>query len=476
MRARVICLLALLGPCVAHADTIHLKNGRTIQADHVRQDGGHVEYEIGDDTYRIPLDLVDKIDTSAAPAVSVTHSSSSSEAAAALSSLPPLDAEPPREAANLSSFIVHDGHVDDDALRSIEAQGDRHMAALSYALAGTFARQHGDFEHASQYLLHGLSLAPDTATLEARYADLLITRQRTSEAITHAERAVRLEPNSADYQALLGFAYFMGDRSKDAVVAWRRSLDLRPNDTVRQYLAKAERELAAESNFGQQESSHFTLHYEGHESEPALRHDLLAALENDYDDLVRQLGVAPRESIPVVLYTNQAFFDVTQAPSWADAVYDGKLRIPLDHVQAFTPELARVLKHELAHCFINQLTHGRAPQWLHEGVAQMLEPRSVSPVGTRLARLFSSGNYLPFNMLEAPFSKLEAGPAAAAYAESLAAAEYIRATYGMSDLQRILQRIGDGSGTEAALRTTIHTGYAGLQQDLGAYLQKTYGP
>ena len=78
------------------------------------------------------------------------------------------------------------------------------------------------------------------------------------------------------------------------------------------------------------------------------------------------------------LYTGQAFFDVTQAPSWTGAVNDGKLRIPIEGVGSITPELAHVLKHELAHSFINQISAGRCPQWLHEGIAQALEPKPVS--------------------------------------------------------------------------------------------------
>ena len=69
-----------------------------------------------------------------------------------------------------------------------------------------------------------------------------------------------------------------------------------------------------------------------------------------------------------MLYTEQAFFDVTQAPSWSGAVNDGKLRIPVQGLDSVTSDLARVLKHELAHSFINQLTGGRCPQWLNEGL------------------------------------------------------------------------------------------------------------
>jgi len=45
----------------------------------------------------------------------------------------------------------------------------------------------------------------------------------------------------------------------------------------------------------------------------------------------------------------------------------------------------------------------------------------------------------------------------------------------MSDIQRILQRLGDGSSTEAAMRSTIHSGYSDMEEGLTDYLKKHYG-
>jgi hypothetical protein len=176
-----------------------------------------------------------------------------------------------------------------------------------------------------------------------------------------------------------------------------------------------------------------------------------------------------------VLYTDQAFFDVTQAPSWSGAVNDGKLRIPVEGMTSVTPELARVLKHELAHSFINYVSGGRCPQWLHEGIAQLLEPKSVSSSGRRLAQLFKTQHEIPFNALETSFMRFSPMEAVLAYDESLAAAEYISETYGMSDLRRVLERLGQGSSTEAALRATIHSDYGQLETEVGKYLASKYG-
>ena len=275
--------------------------------------------------------------------------------------------------------------------------------------------------------------------------------------------------------AILGYAQFASDRNRDAIRSWKRSLSLRPDAQVQKYLEKAERDATVESEYTQKESSHFTLKYEGAQTPESLRRDLVSTLESHYDDLVRDLGVAPRGSISVILYTDQAFFDVTQSPSWAGAVNDGKLRIPVNGMNSVTPELSRVIKHELAHSFINQVAGGRCPQWLNEGIAQALEPKSLSSRGRRLAQLFKAQQELPFNTLEGSFMRFSPMEAMLAYDESLAAVQFIGDTYGMGDLQRILQRIGEGNSTEAALRSTIHDDYGQLQGEVKKYLISKYG-
>jgi hypothetical protein len=140
-----------------------------------------------------------------------------------------------------------------------------------------------------------------------------------------------------------------------------------------------------------------------------------------------------------------------------------------------TPELARVLKHELAHSFITQLSGGRCPPWLHEGIAQFLEPKTLGGDGHQLSLLYKAQREIPLNALEGSFQNFSGGQAYVAYAESLAAVSYINDSYGMSDVQRILQRISQGSSTEAALRATIHSDYGQFETDLAKYLADRYG-
>jgi tetratricopeptide (TPR) repeat protein len=473
MRLRVTILLLgmmLMFVCgTAWADTIHLKNGRTILVDHVRENGNRYEYEIGDDSYAIPKTSVDRVEAGGMP----THASSGSKSSADLPAFTPVDSL--ANEGDLPRTIVKDGKVDPDALAKLEAKGKPELSATADFIAGKFEFEHGNVDQARRYFDSALRFQPENSTVLIYYAALLVRTGNASQAVTYAQRAVSAAPRSPDAYTVLGYAQQASDHTKEAVASWKHSLELRPDPAVQQYLDKAQREQNVETDFAQRESSHFVLHYEGKQTSEAFRGQILAALESDYDDLVRDLGTPPRDNILVTLYTEQAFFDVTRAPSWSGALNDGKLRIPISGLNSLTPELARVLKHELAHSFINQLSAGRCPHWLHEGVAQLLEPRTLGSDGRQLAQLFKTQRNIPLNVLEGSFMRVSGGEAYVAYAESLAAVSYINDSYGLGDIQRILRLLSQGSSTEAALRATVHSDYGQLESDLAKYLGDKYG-
>ena len=471
MRLRITLLLLCLGLAVhgARADTIHLKNGRTIVADRVRENGNRYEYEIGEDTYAIPKSSVDRIEAGGIP----THPRAGGGKVADLATFTPVDSL--ANEGDLLAKIIKEGKVSPEGLASLESKHNAELGATADFIAGKFEFDHGNVAQAKQYFESALRFQPDNSTILIYYSAVLVRTGNASQALSYAQRAVRSAPENPDAHTMLGYAEFASDHTKEAIASWKRSLELRPDPAVQQYLSKAQREQNVESEFSQGESTHFTLHYEGHQTSETLRTQILQALESDYDDLVRDLGNPPRDNILVTLYTEQAFFDVTHAPTWSGAMNDGKLRIPISGLTSMTPELAHVLKHELAHSFITQLSSGRCPPWLHEGIAQFVEPKSLGSEGHQLSRLFKSQQNIPLNVLEGSFLQFSGAQAYLAYAESLAAVSYINDSYGMSDVQRILQRIGQGSSTEAALRSTIHSDYGQLESDVARYLADKYG-
>jgi tetratricopeptide (TPR) repeat protein len=451
----------------AGADTIVLKNGDRIAADWVKQYNGRVEYWVGNNSMTIPQSIVARIEAGPPP--------SPVQPAVVTPRLELPTADVSLEGAEqLMARVIRNGAVDVAALQAIEKEGVPAQSGVANAIAAGFEERRNNLTAASRYLESALRFLPRHPVLLENYAGVLLQLGRPAEALTTALQAVSASPLSAEALAVLGYAYYKNDHNREAIAALKKSLQLRPDDRVRQILDKVERESRTEADFHQQDSSHFTLRAEGSQNADLLRGQVLETLEADYRDLQNDLGASPR-NVFVSLYTDQEFFDVTRAPAWSAALNDGKIRVPVSGVRSMTPELATVLRHELTHSFIQQIAHGRAPQWLNEGVAEMEGGHTTAPFGSRLAALYASGNQIPLNQLEGNFTSLSPAEAMVVYAESVAAVEYIRNTYGMSDVARLLQRVGEGQPIESALRSTIHGGYAELEREIGAYLKKNYG-
>jgi tetratricopeptide (TPR) repeat protein len=462
---RASALLALLSVVPCLADTIHLKNGRTIVADRVREKGDRVEYEIGDDTYAIPRSAVASISAGGTPL----------RAVAPIAVPEPAAADTADQVPDLSSVVIRNGGVDQEMLDTIARRGDDKLTAAAYYSAGRYEHVHNNSIPAASYMKEAVRLAPDSPLILEHYAVLLLETGRQADALAPAEHAARVAPRSADAQMIYGYALYQNDHTKDAIDAWKRSLEQRPNDEVEAMVKRAERELKAEAGYGEEASSHFTLRYEGAQAPVELRRDILRTLEQHYTDLALQFGDAPQQAVVVILYPEQTFFDVTKAPSWSAAMNDGKLRIPLKGMTAVNPELSQVLRHELAHSFINAISRGHCPLWLHEGIAQLVEGKTTAAHGRLLAQAFTNGHYIALNQLEGSFLNLTDAEAILAYDEALAVTEYLNQTYGFADIVAILQRIAEGASTEAALRASVHEGYNGLESDLTLSLKKKYG-
>ena len=478
-------LLFPLVPTIGAADTLYLKSGMSINVTKAQEKDGKIEYWVGEDEYSIDKSEVVKVEHGDASSVSAP-----SAAGAGVQDLTrrepapagqhdklklPLPTGPKQNDAyweGLRNRIMVRDTIDDQRLAEIEIQHDNRTTGNAYYLAGVTAMQRGNADKASGYFEHAIQANPEQVDLLKWHAIALASIGKYPDAAYELERATTLQPDSADLLRLLGLARYDADRTGDAIAAWKRAMEIDPDATTEHYLHKAQRELQVEQRSKSKESRHFTLHYQGEQTTPGLQQQLLATLEDAYQDLTRQLGYEPRENIIVILYTQQQFVDITEAPSWAGALNDGKLRIPIGGIAAVDPELQRVLKHELTHSFLNSLASGRCPVWLNEGLARLMEPRSASMYSQQLSPLFLQRKAIPFSILEHPFTRFSPLQAEVAYAESLSAAEYLNARYGMGEIVRMLQSIGSGVAPETALRNSTGLDYSVLGQRIGQSLAR----
>src|SRR5690348_8926786 len=271
---------------LASADTIYLKNGRKIVADHVVVQGNRVSYRIGEGTIAIPRSAVERIETSPEPAAN------SVAPAAPLTLTPDAPSVPATPIIaggdELKKKIIRDGKVDAAALAAMEQKASPTEMTAAFFVAGRYEYDRGDRERARFYFERALMFAPENAILLTHYAAVLVQLGRAAEAVPFAQHATELAPDSPDAFAVLGTASYSADRVPEAIAAWRRSVRLRPDKAVEQYLAKAEREREAEADFTQTASGHFSIRYEGASTSAALRQQIHDTLEKHYGALAQE--------------------------------------------------------------------------------------------------------------------------------------------------------------------------------------------
>jgi hypothetical protein len=186
---------------------------------------------------------------------------------------------------------------------------------------------------------------------------------------------------------------------------------------------------------------------------------VLRILEEAYGEIGKALSFYPDREIAVILYSDQQFRDVTNAPAWSGALYDGKIRIPIGGIDRETPALRALLFHEYSHAVVRAITP-RVPAWLNEGLAQHFEGRTPDSRADEMLRQVQNAGRLPsLRDLEGSFLGLSGAEAGYAYLISLSAVSHLIGQYGMYRIKTVLEELGTGSDTGQALQSALLLSY-----------------
>ena len=118
-------------------------------------------------------------------------------------------------------------------------------------------------------------------------------------------------------------------------------------------------------------SMHFRVEFEGRPARKDIM-EALAVLEVAYDSLCHLFDFRPENKMHLVLYESSQYQGVGPRPEWVGAVFDGKLRIPVN-VMAYREIYRPMFFHELTHAFVRAMTRYHVPLWVNEGIAQVID-------------------------------------------------------------------------------------------------------
>jgi hypothetical protein len=172
-------------------------------------------------------------------------------------------------------------------------------------------------------------------------------------------------------------------------------------------------------------------------------------LEDAYDHVCGKLRYRPSGRITAILYTDVEFRYITEAPDWVAARFDGKIRLPVRGIKRSSSRLRSILYHEFTHAVVAEMTDGRCPRWLNEGLAEYMEDSSAA---WKIRKFCSQKVYIPLSRLEGRWSGQVVG---VAYRESLLVVKHIVERYGMREIKRILNLMRDGESSKSALKKVL---------------------
>jgi tetratricopeptide (TPR) repeat protein len=330
----------------------------------------------------------------------------------------------------------------------------RRALASCYARLGRDAYQAGRPAEAIEHYRQAVDALPE----REHWSGLALAHTRAGDPARGqavVEQALRAFPDDPELLYLLADLQERQGRTREAVDTLKRLLARQANHARgRTLLTRLEREQGFEAGFWSQESPHFLVRYEGGGGIEVGR-SVVENLERAYESLGRDLGVYPKERIQVGVYVTKTFAEIGGIPAeFAEHVlgfYDyQKLRLRLSASQAGSIGLERLSRHEYAHVLIHQATNGRAPRWLHEGLAQVLESRSAP-------RFIESDvvldrQYFTLDGLDRLFRSNAIG---VAYQLSHMLVEYLVERSGMSGMRAFLGRLGQGEAVPQALKEGI---------------------
>lgn len=385
--------------------------------------------------------------------------------------------------AAVQAQVVKEGVIDSGYIATAEAEARAGgSAAVTRAALAHYAA--AEFElsqnRPGRAIEHFLAMEPFAGQQRELLLACLIGRgyallmqSEFSAALEPISRARKLAPNLPAAAMLSGWAHYRLNQSDQAIADFQAAERLHPNPSVESMLERVKRDKEAEGDFREGESSHFIVRYHGGATR-SLASDVTHTLEDQFLSLRSQLGYSPPEPIAVILYTQEAFRDVTRSPGWAGALNDGKIRVPVQGVDSVSDQLARILRHELTHSFLFQKTSGRCPTWLQEGVAQWMEGRRTNGDAAALVAVIQQGQGKQLRYYDGSWMHLSPDQARYAYAWSLAVVEMIEAEFGPDGINKLLEAERTEPTRQDALREGLRMNVSEMDDTTVQYLKKTY--
>ncbi|MHC4269639.1 MAG: peptidase MA family metallohydrolase [Planctomycetota bacterium] len=265
---------------------------------------------------------------------------------------------------------------------------------------------------------------------------------RNNEALQCLEDVISRGVISPEAHYVLGNIYYDKNELLNAIKNWEIAQRHSPDEAIHSKIIKAKKELKLDEKLSDKISCNFVLKYDQDDaySSELVLHSLVTA----YNQLAYDFGWYENSEFTVILYSYEDFTNILNVPSWAAAIYDGKIRIPFQYASLDIDELESIIRHELTHALLHRIAGNKVPAWLHEGIAQYKDGVNDADVKKALKEAVLNNRMIPISELQAGFGNFkDKTQVKVAYAESLDFIEYLINNYGFYTILDILNNFNN---------------------------------
>jgi tetratricopeptide (TPR) repeat protein len=320
-------------------------------------------------------------------------------------------------------------------------------------------------------LTWGTRQQEEPETEVANEGEVLLERWQAEAARQWAEKRLASEPQNPAWRFLLGEALFELGRYEEALEAFDSLLKVAPHPRIQAYREFVAQTIQSTATLQPIETAHFRIFLDP-DKDAALASYVAEVLEQSYQRLGEIFRFTPTEKMRVEIFPTTATFYPASSLSTRDIEVSGAIGIcKFNKIMLLSPRnLARgyrwtdALSHEYIHYIVVQLSHNRAPIWLHEGIAKYFESAWRLPQGAWLDRRSESllahalrhNSFVGFKNMDPSLVKLDTTyQVQLAYAEASSAIDFIvkqRGAEGLLEVLQALRQTQEGGAAEAVAR------------------------
>ena len=339
---------------------------------------------------------------------------------------------------------------------------DDPAGSAMYNEKGVKAFKDGAVKAAISYLEQAYRLNPSDKVIRKnlsvayeKQGETEYEKKNLPDAQQYFQAALQLDPESINSLVLLGDIRYLSQDMDAAKALWEKALKVEPDykyrDNLKERIDKLNKEAKVEKEFRATGMDQFEIRYarEG----ARLSYNVRYYLQEAYRLLGQDFDYRPDYKIIVLVSDREQFETVGGWPAMAQGIYDGKIRLPLIGAD-YTPDHIRGLVwHEYTHLLVGDLSSGRAPLWLNEGLAYYEGYKYMEKHLGLLRSAVNKDKLIPVGELDNILKTVaDQEQYWLACEEAYTLADYMMKKYNKYTVREILRALGEGEAFETVMK------------------------